>query len=697
MKKGIFFFAAALMMSSCVDQLTVDSPKAEMDGAAVVMVFEAAPEAQVDTRTSLSGDVVSWTVADRISVFAGMENAPFELKEINADGTGVFEGTAVEADSYYALYPYSAAATITEAGVISTSLPCEQKGVAGTFDNGLNIAVAEVSGGKFTMMNVCGLVKFDIVRSDIAAVSLFGNGHEYLAGDVDIAFGEDGKPSYTVTNGTKYVTLTPKEGKTFAPGTYYFTILPQTLKGGMSLVYMTEAQSGTVATASDAVVARSAYLTIKANPESALQLNKVIDLSDPDGDGTSETANCYVAGLAGRRYCFPATIMGNGYTTPADDSYTSSLNGSSPELAPKPIAPISAKLLWQTERSLIKHVILNNGYIYFTLNGTANDTLVSGNAVLAGIGEDNLPAWSWHIWVTDVDLDTKLQTWTVHPDLAEYSEYQNPQLMDRNLGALTDKLWGECGTNGARGLFYQWGRKDPFPGIDNQSQGSATQVQTYDEQDNPHAAKSKITVDPSDFGWYHKSGTLTDDNIAKYPMVFRLIGNGTYWNPTKHNLWGRPMYAIEDNKLGHKTIYDPCPPGYRVMNPYAWSGITDTWTGGKFANMVDEQGTNLHRVTNMNGTAVNKSDGGLKVLYDGKNIGNISNTGTLSNDGNVLQRVADYGYYWTSSMSYTSAQNGLVNAFDYNTIYLMNNYLKSGENYYSRACRGNAVRCEKIK
>lgn len=691
MKKGIFFFAAALMMSSCVDQLTVDSPEAET-GAAAVMVFEAAPEAQVDTRTSLSGDVVSWTAADRISVFAGLENTLFELKEVRADGTGVFQGTAPEAATYHAMYPYSAAATINETGVISTSLPCDQKGVAGTFDNGLNIAVAEVADGKFTMMNVCGLVKFDIVRSDITAVSLFGNGHEYLAGDVDIAFGEDGKPSYTVTNGTKYVTLTPKEGKTFAPGTYYFTILPQTLKGGMSLVYMTDGQSGTVATASDAVVARSAYLTIKANPESALQLNKVIDLSDPDGDGTSETANCYVAGLAGRRYCFPATVMGNGYTTPADDSYEATAAGTSPELAATPISPVYARILWQTSQSILKHVVLYNGHVYFTLNGKVGDNLTVGNALIAGIGDDELPAWSWHIWITDVDLDSKVQTWKVHADVDKYSAHKDPQLMDRNLGATTDLLWGDCQTNGAHGFYYQWGRKDPFPGPDDSSRGSTVQIKTYDENDQELPVKASITAFPTDFKWYNRSGALTDATVAKYPMMFCKVGNGTYWNPTKHNLWGRPPYDYTDNYSGHKSIYDPCPPGYRVMNPYAMTGISSVWKGGKFVNLVDAEGNNLHNVVNMSGTSLIRDDNGMKVKYDGTNISNIPNTGSISNDGDVVQRCKDYGYYWTSSFAVNNSNRGIIQNFDYNTLNLL---LETGD--YARACRGNAVRCEKIK
>lgn len=683
---------AAAALLSCAKEINPDQGGVNNTNKEF-MTIEAQVEQQVETKTSLSGNVVSWTDGDKMSVFSGLENVLFELKGIN-NGVGSFEGDAPAADLYYALYPYSAAATISAEGVISTVLPSNQYGVAGTFDNNLNISVAKFEGGSMTMRNVCGLVKFNITRSDITSVTLFGNGHEYLAGAIDITIAEDGTPSYTVKNGVKYVMLTPKTGETFAPGTYYFTVLPQTLKGGMSLVYNVANQSGTVATGSDAAVNRSEYLNVTANPESALALNNIIDLSNPDGDSTVETANCYVAGLAGRRYCFPATVMGNGVTTPADKSYTTTVTGSSPELAPTPINPEKGMLLWQTAQSLVKHVVLKDGKIYFTLNGKVGGTLTEGNALLAGIGADNLPAWSWHIWVTDDNLNANVQTWTVHSSLADYSAYQNPQLMDRNLGALTNELWVDSGNNQANGLFYQFGRKDPFPGADDSAKGSTTRLTTYDENDVALAGIAAITALPTDFKWYHQNKTLDKTNIGKYPMLWSRIGNGTCRETTYHNLWGRPPYTVESNKKGTKTIYDPCPPGYKVMDPYAFSGLSETWEGGAIKNIV-------HRVIN---TETASTDGGLKVYCSEGVEAIIPFTGTISNDGPVLHRTAHYGHYWTSTTSSTHNYNGMVNLFDYNNLILhKNNYQYSSagtdgvSRYFSRACRGNAVRCEVIK
>ena len=79
-------------------------------------------------------------------------------------------------------------------------------------------------------------------------------------------------------------------------------------------------------------------------------------------------------------------------------------------------------------------------------------------------------------------------------------------------------------------------------------------------------------------------------------------------------------------------------------------------------------------------------------------------TGSISNDGPTLHRTEHYGHYWTSTTSSTTNYNGMVNLFDFNNLLLHRNnyqYSKAGTDgvsrYFSRACRGNVVRCEKIK
>lgn len=130
----------------------------------------------------------------------------------------------------------------------------------------------------------------------------------------------------------------------------------------------------------------------------------------------NETANCYIAGKAGQEYRFNATVMGNGAVTPAGTNTTTF-----PGITPSILAPSSVAILWQSARSLVSGVKLKNNYVYFTLNGSDETPLVSGNAVIAAYDDTGAVIWSWHIWVTDADLDAKVQTYTVHQNYANFA------------------------------------------------------------------------------------------------------------------------------------------------------------------------------------------------------------------------------------------------------------------------------------
>lgn len=183
--------------------------------------------------------------------------------------------------------------------------------------------------------------------------------------------------------------------------------------------------------------------------DEAMAEDNSIDLSDPDGDGTHETANCYVASLAGQTYRFPANVMGNGATTPATPGYAGA--GSADGIVPAPLAPASAGLLWQTAPNLLLDVKLRGTEVYFTTNGTAGETLSEGNAVIAVFDASGNILWSWHIWVTAADLDAAVQTYVLPGGFAAAG---TTVMMDRNLGALKSGLWETNGNNLALGLLY---------------------------------------------------------------------------------------------------------------------------------------------------------------------------------------------------------------------------------------------------
>jgi hypothetical protein len=142
----------------------------------------------------------------------------------------------------------------------------------------------------------------------------------------------------------------------------------------------------------------------------------------------------------------------------------------------------------------------------------------SGNAVVgimktSGSGTNTI-LWSWHLWVTGYVPNTT----TVN--------YNGRVWMDRNLGAMTN---GTSST--AYGLYYQWGRKDPFP--------LGVVTGTIAGTGNFLNTSSQATI----------ATTITT------PTTY--YSGSPDWNSSPDNyLWNKTD--------GTKTVYDPCPDGWRV-------------------------------------------------------------------------------------------------------------------------------------
>lgn len=258
--------------------------------------------------------------------------------------------------------------------------------------------------------------------------------------------------------------------------------------------------------------------------------SKLIDYKSPAADShvssiptanaknlcANETANCYVVYQPGI-YSFKA------------------VKGNSSEDLP---SIGSVEVLWETwgtdeavtKNSVVSAVDFEKDQIYFQV---AED-FHPGNAVIAVRNDMGVIMWSWHIWIPETPITE---------DLYHLSNYLT---MDRNLGALV-----AASVNGAEpksaGLFYQWGRKDPFVGVGSFSTGDAAKV----------AGEER-----SLFG-----GQLTMAKAIKNPTAFGdYEGN---WNPISY----------EDLWASKKTKYDPCPPGYKV--PYRSQNVLFTNSPGE--------------------------------------------------------------------------------------------------------------------
>lgn len=244
-------------------------------------------------------------------------------------------------------------------------------------------------------------------------------------------------------------------------------------------------------------------------------------------------ANCYIAENVGT-YSFNGAIMGNGaegiihdpsHGNP-DYSFEKADGTQMVKAEGAGIAPKSAKLLWQDVEGLITQVAFNNNRVEFITSGSQG----FGNAVIAVYdnvdpnANDAKVLWSWHIWCAPRPSDR-----CIHSE----SGGTIYTFMDRNIGAVSD-----TGGDNSYGLYYQWGRKDPFekPG------------------------KSLFNVLGMKVSALHELKRVSLSEGILNPMSFFSKGTDmrTAWSPFSPYRWEN------SDRTAGKSIYDPCPYGYRV-------------------------------------------------------------------------------------------------------------------------------------
>lgn len=551
MKKITYFLTIAALAAACQHEMNDEVNV----GAGQNTVLDCLPatlsvESSDQTKTSLvnSGDEagsVLWSAGDAVSAFLGTDgNSLYTIDPEDAGATsGTFNQTSgvvgAAMDGNVLLYPYNADATVTMSegtATVNFALPATQGYKADSFESGVfpMIAVSE-SVESFAMKNILGLLEVALHSEFTASVSKI----EFIAnvpvcGAASVTASANGEPSLVLTDEqSKTVTLacaTPvalSSDKT-AKTKFYIALPAQQYEGFTLKVYDTNGYQMIETTTNTLDLKRSKVKTIS--------LEYIIDLH------AKGHANCYV--LTPTTFCkyrFDATVIGNGAAGLISGAHTTSAT----------IAPKSAKLLYKNSSSSTTNTSDNQaavktssvtldskGRVVFNSPSGSNGT---GNAVIAVYsGEDGTGdiLWSWHIWKPgDAVVDQK------------YSDTYT--LMDRNLGACS-KLSTD-NVNASSGAYYQWGRKDPFVTAANSGAISAKNAQYT------------IVATPT-----------TIEGAVKNPATFYATDSGTEsdWLTTANgNLWGTS-----------KTIYDPCPAGYRVADQNAFKNNLATLSSTSNAN-----------------------------------------------------------------------------------------------------------------
>ncbi|MCI7635129.1 MAG: fibrobacter succinogenes major paralogous domain-containing protein [Bacteroidales bacterium] len=258
-----------------------------------------------------------------------------------------------------------------------------------------------------------------------------------------------------------------------------------------------------------------------------------IDMSKAEDLSAGESANCYIVTRAGT-YKFQA-VKGN------DKSQR--LSGA------------KAEILWESfcteempaKGSIVSGVCSKDGYVGFTTPAT----YTKGNALVALKDADGNIIWSWHIWLTDQP--------------AEHVYRNNAgTMMDRNLGATEAKP----AYRGVIGFIYQWGRKDPF----------------LNSADSETFIMARSTGDSNDKVVSCTSNTGNIEYAIAHPQYF-ISANKNFETGKGNCDWlfdEKTDYTIKEKTrwLKDKTIYDPCPAGWRVPD----GGSEGIWVKSGFDN-----------------------------------------------------------------------------------------------------------------
>lgn len=334
------------------------------------------------------------------------------------------------------------------------------------------------------------------------------------------------------------------------------------------------------------------------------------------------SANAFIIPFPGR-YSF-STVKGNSITSVGNAA--------------------SAEVLWEsygtsrtiTKGSLIKSVSLT-GKTVKTVIFETNPNYQKGNAVIAVKDASGTILWSWHIWLTDT------------PNGQIYNNNAGI-MMDRNLGA-TSSTPGEVG---ALGLLYQWGRKDPFLGSSSISSNTE-----------PESTIIWPTPMPSSTG----IGTIS--YATTHPTTFiKGDDNNRDWYFTGNN-------ATDDTRwLSSKTIYDPCPAGWRVPD----GGSSGVWS--KAFNASNGWSPEYSWDSTNKGMDLSKGDRYLghsgPIWYPASGYRSYSN-GSLGG-------VGTSGFYWSASPYGKYAYGLYFYIVDNSNVYPMG---------YNDMASGRSVRCIK--
>ena len=328
-----------------------------------------------------------------------------------------------------------------------------------------------------------------------------------------------------------------------------------------------------------------------------------------------------------------------------------------------------AEVVWADAANLVRPSSLsiahvgNEAFLDFEVK---ESDIQSGNAVVA-VKKGSTIVWSWHLWFAPKDALDKIPV-TNHQGVVynftkETLGWKPTQWSGttytsaRTVKVKVEQTVANNGTkqetvinitqnpgNVRKGAttLYQWGRKDAFPGVD------ASKL----------AANSDFTADAGN--------DMSIQNGIQNPDKFYIYGSSLWTNYGYYNLWSADNTVTGGYNQGNdnsvvKTVYDPCPVGFKMPANNAFTGFTTTGQNSTSQSEMNVDGTDNWQTyqnnfghnfwTNSSKTAtINFPASGYRNSIDGS-----------------LNGVGDGGDYW-SAVPYNT-NDGCYLYFDSGGVY----------------------------
>ena len=319
-----------------------------------------------------------------------------------------------------------------------------------------------------------------------------------------------------------------------------------------------------------------------------------------------------------------------------------------------------AEVVWADAADLVHSPSITHvggeGFLDFEV--TAAD-IQSGNAVVAvtkGSGASKTVLWSWHLWFAPKDALDKIPV-TNHQGVVynftkEALGWKPTQWSGSTYtSARTVKVKVEqtVANNGTRQeavinitqnpgnvkqgatTLYQFGRKDAFPGV--------------------------ATSDLKAGGITENAGdNMSITNGIQHPDLYYTWGSNWYTNYGYYNLWSADNTVTGGYNMGNdnpvvKTVYDPCPVGFKMPANNAFTGFT-----------ADGQNNGTMNVDGTDNWQTYQNNFGHNFWTNSSKTATINFPASGSRDGfdGSLSLVGISGFYWSAVPNNLGFVSGFV-------------------------------------